>query len=386
MNDYIATRYAQFLQDLETVVNIDSASDHLPGLAQVAAFFERRFSTLGWYVKTHRFLEGFGPCLQSSNVNPESFQGQYDVLCLGHIDTVFPEGTAQERPFRLVNGRAMGPGVADMKAGLTAALHVAETLEKFGISKKLSVCMAFNSDEEIGSPASRPWIETLAQRSKRVFVLEPCRATGDYVLQRKGVGFYQILCRGKAAHAGVEPEKGINAVVELAHQILKINSFGNPEKGTTVNVDVASGGTKTNVIPEYASAFIDIRVTDPEEIHRIETLFAELPQQASMPGVRVEVSGGVNRPPMVPSPATLKLWDHIAKIGAELGLAMNWIASGGGSDGNFTAALGVPTIDALGPQGGRAHSEDEYLELHHITPTVQLLCNVCAALADGVIE
>lgn len=386
MNAYIATRYNQFLQDLETVVNIDSASDHLPGLTQVATFFERRFSALGWYVKTQQFLEGFGPCLQNSNVDPDTFQRQYDVLCLGHLDTVFPVGTAQERPFSLVNGRATGPGVADMKAGLVAALHTAETLEKFGISEKLAICMAFNSDEEIGSLASRPWIERLAQRSKRVFVLEPCRATGDYVLQRKGVGFYQLTCRGKAAHAGVEPEKGVNAVVELAHQILKISSFGDPEKGTTVNVTVASGGTKTNVIPDYAMACVDIRIADPEEVRRIEALFAELPQQATVPGVRIEVSGGVNRPPMVPSPATLTLWDQIAKIGTGLGLAMNWIASGGGSDGNFTASLGVPTIDALGPQGGRAHSVDEYLELRHITPTVQLLCNVCAALTDGVIE
>ena len=383
MNDYIASRYDQFLQDLETVVNIDSPSNHLPGLTRVAEFFKQRFSKLGWHAQTHQFLEGYGPCLQSSNVDPASFQGQYDLLCLGHIDTVFPEGTVKERPLTFVNGRAMGPGVTDMKAGVVAALHLAETLEKFEISQKLAICMAFNSDEEIGSPASRQWIETLAQQSKRVFVLEPCRASGDYVLQRKGIGFYQVECYGKSAHAGVEPEKGVNAVVELAHQVLKINTFGNPEKGTTVNVDVISGGTKTNVIPEYASATVDIRVAEPEEAQRIEVLFADLPNHTSVEGVRVDVQGGFNRPPMVPSEATLKLWDQVAAIGTKLGLTMNWIASGGGSDGNFTAALGIPTIDALGPQGGRAHSPEEYLELYHITPTVQLLCNVCAALATG---
>ncbi len=197
------------------------------------------------------------------------------MLCLGHLDTVFPVGTAQERPFSLVNGRATGPGVADMKAGLVAALHTAETLEKFGISEKLAICMAFNSDEEIGSLASRPWIERLAQRSKRVFVLEPCRATGDYVLQRKGVGFYQLTCRGKAAHAGVEPEKGVNAVVELAHQILKISSFGDPERHDRQCYRCVRR-TQTERIPDYAMACVDIRIADPEEVRRIEALFAEL--------------------------------------------------------------------------------------------------------------
>jgi glutamate carboxypeptidase len=203
------------------------------------------------------------------------------------------------------------------------------------------------------------------------------------VLQRKGTGSYRIITHGKAAHAGVEPEKGYNAVVEMAHQILKVSTFGNSELGTTVNVNVVSGGTKTNVIPDYATASVDVRVAEISEAKRIEGLFRQLPNQTTVEGVTVEVKGGLNRPPMVPSQETLRLWEKITAIGRDLGINMKWRATGGGSDGNFTATLGIPTIDALGPTGGNAHSEDEYLELNSIIPTVQLICNVCTALADG---
>ena len=383
MLDYIASRYDQFINDLETIVNIDSGSGYAPGIGKVAAYFQERFSKLGWYVQTLSFADGDVPCLEVANVDPRATGVEFDFLFLGHMDTVFLEGTVQQRPFAIDGNHAKGPGVCDMKAGLVAILHVMETLQHFGISDNLYVCVGFNSDEEIGSTASRSWLEEMAGKSKRVFVFEPIRIGGERVLQRKGGGWYDILCYGKAAHAGVEPEKGANAVVELAHQILKVTTFANPELGTTVSVNTINGGTKRNVIPDFAKAAVDIRFSESSEAKRIEDQFQHITQQAHVKGVRTEVKGEINRPPMVPSEKTLQLWDQIVEIGSGLGQEMKLIATGGGSDGNFTSALGIPTIDAMGPRGGRAHSEEEFLALDSIVPSVQLVCEICKAAAEG---
>jgi glutamate carboxypeptidase len=383
MLDYITSRYDQFIQDLETIVNIDSGSHYAPGVRKVAAFFHQRFEELDWYTQALAFADGDVPCLEATNVDPAAADVAYDFLFLGHMDTVFLEGTVQERPFTIDGQHAKGPGVCDMKGGLVAMLHVMEALQNNGIADKLSLAVGFNSDEEIGSHASRQWLEDMAAKSKRVFIFEPCRIGGQRVVQRKGAGWYDILCHGKAAHAGVEPEKGANAVVELAHHIVKVDTFGNAELGTTVNVDIANGGTKANVIPDFARATVDVRFAETGEVKRIEDCFQELTRRAHVNGVRTEVEGEVNRPPMVPSEITLQLWDRVAEIGTRLGQEMKLIATGGGSDGNFTAAMGIPTIDGMGPRGGRAHSEDEFLDLESITPTVQLICEICKAAAEG---
>lgn len=383
MLEYIASRYDQFIKDLETIVNIDSGSLYAPGIEKVAAYFQKRFSKLGWNTQALSFADGDVPCLEAANVDPHAPGVEFDFLFLGHMDTVFLKGTVQKRSFAIDGKHAKGPGVCDMKGGLVAVLHVMETLQHFGIADKLSLCVGFNSDEEIGSRASRPWFEDLARKSKRVFIFEPCRTGGKHVLQRKGGGGYDIYCYGKAAHAGVEPEKGANAVVELAHQILKIATFGNPELGTTVSVNVIDGGTKDNVIPDFAKAAVDVRVADSTEIKRLEACFQKITQSTHVQGVRTEVKGEINRPPMIPSEKTLQLWEQIVQIGNQLGQEMKLIATGGGSDGNFTSALGVPTIDGMGPRGGRAHSEDEFLELDSIVPTVQLICEICKAGAEG---
>jgi glutamate carboxypeptidase len=261
-----------------------------------------------------------------------------------------------------------------------------ETLEHFGIADNLSLCVDFNSDEEIGSRASRQWFEEHAGRSNRAFIFEPCRIGGQRVLQRKGGGGFEVSCYGKAAHAGVEPEKGANAVVELAHQILEIDGFADAGLGTTVNVNVIQGGTKKNVIADFAKASVDVRVADANEISRIETCFRQLEQNTHVEGVRVKVDGGINRPPMTPSEKTFYLWGQIRKIGAILGQEMKLITTGGGSDGNFTSAMGIPTIDGLGPRGGNAHSEDEFLDLESIVPTVHLICEICKAGAEGTLN
>ena len=386
MLDYIASRYDQFVKDLETIVNIDSGSQCAPGLRKIVAFFQGRLSKLGWYTQALSFADGDVPCLEAASVDPHAAGVEFDFLFLGHMDTVFLEGTAQQRPFTIDGKHARGPGVCDMKGGLVAILHVMETLQHFGITDNLSVCAGFNSDEEIGSNASRAWLEELAAKSKRVFIFEPCRIGGQRVLQRKGAGWYNVICHGKAAHAGVEPEKGANAVVEMAHHIVDITKFDNPELGTTVSVNIVNGGTKSNVIPDFAKARVDVRFAEASEVERVEDCFQQITQRPHVNGVRTEVDGEINRPPMVPSKKTLHLWDQIAKIGARLGQEMELIATGGGSDGNFTSAMGIPTIDGMGPRGGRSHSEDEFLDLKSITPTVQLVSEVCKAAAEGKLD
>ncbi len=380
--EYVESRYDQFVLDLEAVVNIDSGSRCAPGLEAVLAFFRDRFSRIGWQAVHHPFGAGKAPCLEVCNRQPAAGR-RFDALLLGHMDTVFPEGTVKERPFHIQDGRALGPGVCDMKGGLVTMLHAAEALEHTGAAQGLSLCLGFNSDEEVGSRASRKWFEGLAARSRLVLVFEPCRATGHRVVQRKGVGGFDVVCRGKAAHVGVEPQKGANAVVELAHQVLTVSGFAKPELGTTVNVTLISGGTAGNVIPDFASASADVRFSVIEEVRRVEESFQRLAENTHIPGVRVEVQGAVNRLPMVPSAETLRIWERIAAIGRDIGLDMELTPTGGASDGNFTAALGIPTVDAMGPIGGDAHSEAEYLDLASIVPNTQLVCEILRAAADG---
>ncbi|HSV94203.1 MAG TPA: M20 family metallopeptidase [Desulfobacterales bacterium] len=383
MHAYIASRFDQFLQDLEHLVNIDSGSGHAPGLTAVARFLQERFGCIGWDTRALEFDGGAAPCLEVVNRSRRPADEPFDFLFLGHMDTVFPPGTAARRPFSIRDGRAWGPGVCDMKAGLLTILHAAEAISQAGVSDGLSVCIAFNSDEEIGSRASRRWFEGLAARSRRVLVFEPCRSSGQRVLQRKGVAGFEVLCHGRAAHAGVEPEKGANAVLELAHQVLAASGFARPEAGTTVSVTTIAGGTAGNVVPDFARAGFDVRVATIEEARRIETCFRSLAASGRADGVRGEVRGEINRMPMVPSEATLRLWEHIRRIGEGMGLGMALISTGGGSDGNFTAALGVPTVDAMGPRGGCAHSADEYLELDSVVPNTRLICEVLKATVEG---
>jgi glutamate carboxypeptidase len=383
MHAYIESRYEQFVQDLETLVNVDSGSGHAPGIAAVARFFQERFDRKGWRTRLLELDGGSVPCLEVVNRRNLRPDERFDFLFLGHMDTVFPGGTAAQRPFCIRDGRAWGPGVCDMKAGLVTMLHAAEAAEQAGVAGELSICMAFNSEEEVGSRASRPWFEELAAKSRRVLVFEPCRSTGQRVLQRKGVADYEVLCHGRAAHAGVEPEKGANAVLELAHQVLAVTGFARPEAGTTVSVTTIAGGTAGNVIPEFARAGFDIRIASLEEARRIQASFQTVSASVRTEGVRVEVRGEINRMPMVPSEATWRLWEQIARIGEGLGLDMKLISTGGGSDGNFTAAMGIPTVDAMGPRGGRAHSAEEYLELDSVVPNTRLICEVLKAAAEN---
>jgi glutamate carboxypeptidase len=386
MYDMIASRYDQFISDLKTVVNIDSGSHDAEGLNQVAAFFKERFDRIGWKTTHHAFDDGKVPCLEVSNRPLDGDDATVDLLFIGHMDTVFKQGTAAGRPFSMDDKRAYGPGVCDMKGGLVTMLHVAEVLQQTELADKIAIAMAFNSDEEIGSHVSRPWYESLAKKSRCVFVFEPWRPTGERLLHRKGGGVFYVTCHGRAAHAGVAPEDGANAVIELAHQIMAIKKLARDDIGTTVNVTVVSGGTAANVIPDLAKASVDVRIAEPDEAQRIEDGFKALSQNIQTADVRVEVSGGINRPPMVPSEKTLQLWEQIKSIGEAIGIDMRLTSTGGCSDGNFTASLGIPTIDAMGILGGGSHGLDEYIELESIVPNVHLMCEIVKGFTDGRIS
>jgi glutamate carboxypeptidase len=294
------------------------------------------------------------------------------ALVLGHFDTVWPLGTLENMPFRVDDGRAYGPGAYDMKAGLTIFLRLmASLLVDPGRTVPRPIWALFTSDEEIGSPTSRGLIEDLARQSAYVLVLEPPLADGRLKTARKGVGRFRLEVAGKAAHAGVSPREGRSAIVELAQQVLQIQELQDVEAGTTLNVGVIRGGTTTNVVPAEASADIDVRATTLAEADRIERALRSL--ESITPGTRLAVSGGFNRPPMERSPGIAALFEQARGIARTLGLELNEGSTGGGSDGNFTAALGVPTLDGLGVRGGGAHAADEHILIDSLTERAALL-------------
>ena len=367
----------QYLQDLEQLVNIDSGSKNAAGVARVAGIFTERFKQLGWSVQEHRFHDEIGPSLEISNCG----DAPCDVLILGHMDTVFAASTAAERPFAVRDGRAYGPGVVDCKGGLTLVHYVLQSLQQDGVLKNLAVRVAFNADEEISSVHSRAWLEQLAAKSGCVLVAEPGRPNGDMVNQRKGIARYELEICGVAAHAGADHEKGRSAVEELAHWILALQGKTNYEAGTTVNVGVVAGGSAPNVVAAQARAQVDVRVLDISEAELVEQFLREKEATPFTVGVAVKVTGGLRRPPMLPSEQTLALGWNLEQVGAAVGVPVTWAATGGGSDGNFAAHLGVPTLDGLGPVGGRAHSEEEYLELSSLESRFKLWCGLLTQLA-----
>jgi glutamate carboxypeptidase len=373
------SRSDSFIHDLKTLVNIDSGSDHIAGIEKVAHFLAPRLEAIGLTVCLEKLGDRGVPCLQAGNVAADQ---KADLLMIGHMDTVFSAGEVQRRPFAVAGDRATGPGVCDMKGGLLMALHVLETLHGRGLLDRLSVKVCFNGDEEVGSRASRAWIQAQAVSSRRAFVFEPCRPGYRFVLKRKGGGSFRITATGMSAHAGVEPELGANAAVEIAHQILTVQKF-NQRAGDSVsaNVTVIAGGTKTNIIPDAARASVDVRVARKRDIAPVESFFASLPDRTHVPGVRVSVSGGVGRPPMEADERTMQLWDLFERSAAEAGIQIGHIATGGCSDGNFASAVGTPTIDGMGLVGGNAHRPDEYVDLSCIDPQIQLIAGVCQAIA-----
>jgi glutamate carboxypeptidase len=294
------------------------------------------------------------------------------ALVLGHFDTVWPRGTLERLPFRVdEEGRAFGPGVFDMKASLAIFLAVIKQLRKSWELLPRPIWVLLTSDEEIGSPTSRGLIEKLASQCAYALVLEPALADGGLKTSRKGVGRFRLDVEGKAAHAGVAPQDGRSAIVGLARQILKLETLQDLAAGTTINVGVIEGGTTPNVVPALASAEIDVRVASQAEESRIVSAFRSL--ASGMEGIRLKMTGSFNRPPMERTPAVSALFEQALEIGRRLNLELTEGSSGGGSDGNFTAAMGVPTLDGLGARGGGAHADDEHVIVASLHERAELL-------------
>ncbi|MBS4913169.1 MAG: M20 family metallopeptidase [Veillonella sp.] len=378
----IHTTSQEFLESLKELVNIDSYSKDPQGVAAVASVMKKKFEELGWHITEHHPSEEAGPLLVITNkVTAEeqdvsgATQGApiYDVLLLGHMDTVFKTGTVAERPFSIDETHAYGPGVADMKDGLLAAYYVCKSLQKNKELDNLSICVCFNPDEEISSRYSRPYIEALGKQSGYCIVLESARINGNFVNERKGIGKYMIEFFGKAAHAGVSPEKGANAINQFLHTGQEINSWAKPELGTTINIGTIQGGSTPNTVPDYVKIVIDVRLKQLSEGERIHALMTDLPNHMTVSGVTAKVTGNIARPPMVKTEKTMAFCAAVDEICKKLGIKADWESTGGGSDGNFVAALDVPTIDGFGPVGGNGHSVDECLEIKPIMERLNLL-------------
>lgn len=279
--------------------------------------------------------------------------GPTRVLLVGHVDTVWPFGTTARWPFDVVDGRASGPGAFDMKAGLVQGIHALRELDDL-----TGVGFLVTTDEEVGSPTSRELVEQTAAGARAALVLEPSSA-GALKSARKGVSLYELVVHGRASHAGLEPEKGINAAVELAHQVLAVLEVADPGLGTTVTPTLLSGGTTTNTVPARAHIALDVRAAEPQEQQRVHDALRAM--TARLPGATLELRGGINRPPL-PGSSSLQLVERARRIAQNLGLPpLLDVAVGGGSDGNFTAGVGVPTLDGLGAVGDGAHAEGEYV-------------------------
>lgn len=300
-------------------------------------------------------------------------EGRSPIVILCHHDTVWPEGTLDRLPFKVEGDRVTGPGGYDMKAGIVEAAFALE-----GASPSLPVVVLSTSDEEIGSTSSRDLIEATAKPATAVLVLEPAASGGAIKTARKGIADFTLEVDGRAAHAGVEPEKGVSAVEELAHQVLALRALADPAQGTTVNVGVVAGGTRPNVVAAHARAEIDIRFARSDEADRIVKAVESL--EPRLPGARLRVSGGVDRPPMERSPGVVMLAQLAQRLAGEMGFQLRETSTGGGSDGNFTAALGVPTLDGLGPDGGGAHADSEHLLLESWLQRTVLLRRLIEAL------
>ncbi len=300
------------------------------------------------------------------------------VLLLGHTDTVWPAGEIAKRPFKIDGGRALGPGVFDMKAGILLAWMAIDALQKNsgGLSKSVSVLLV--SDEEVGSSSSRALTESEAGLCTAVLVLEPSLPGGALKTARKGVGRFTVKAIGRAAHAGIDPENGVNAIEEISRQIIRLQAMTDRARGTTVTVGVVQGGTRSNVVPAEAAAEIDVRITSIEEAERVVKLIKALSPE--LPGARLEIRGSINRPPMERTAETDRLFRLAHKAAAGLGIDLKEGSTGGASDGNFTSALGIPTLDGLGAVGGGAHAVDEWVDIESLPQRAALLAELIGEL------
>ncbi len=364
----VACRRKALLESLREIVTLESPSTDKAAVDRLARLLQERCRELGAEVAVYPQAE-YGDLTVASW--PARGREAEPLLVMTHIDTVWPLGTIERRPFVVEDDVARGPGVFDMKASVAMMLEAIRWLEERGLEHR-PIRWLINTEEEIGSPVSRPLIEELARQSGYVLCLEPpVPPMGALKTSRKGVGIFTVRIRGRAAHAGADPEKGVSAIQELANQVNYLHSLTDFSLGTTVNVGVVGGGTRPNVVAEEAWARVDLRVATMSEAERV--VAAIRGSRPWLPGAEVSIDGGLNRPPMERTPVILAAFERAREIGRAIGLELAEAATGGASDGNFTAALGIPTIDGLGCPGDGGHAEHEYIRISGLIERTALL-------------
>lgn len=365
---YMETHRDQMLNDLKELVALESPSLEKAAVERVSRLLAQRFAAVGAQVD-------FLPLAERGEIVRLQWGDGLEAgqcLVLGHLDTVFGLGEIAKNPLRVEGSRLYGPGTSDMKGGVVLFLWALRCMADLGLRPRRRVVGLLTSDEELGSKASRAQIEAEARRSAVALIVEPAMPPqGALKTWRKGGAQYQLRVIGRPAHAGADPTKGVSAVEELAHHVLALQRLTDMSLGTTVNVGVVSGGSRSNVVAAEATAQIDVRFMSMAEWQRIDGLIAGL--SPVLPGARLEVTGGLSRPPMVRSEATARLFAQAQSLAAELGFSLTEAGSGGGSDGNFTAHLGCPTLDGLGVCGDGLHTYDEYAEIDSLPQRGALL-------------
>ena len=376
---YFNERRDEIISSIRELVEIESPSDNKTAVDRLSEAVAKKFSQLSGKVRIHP-AKDFGNHLQvdfpvKSTAKP--------VLLLGHYDTVYPLGTLATMPCRVVDNKLTGPGVLDMKSGIALMLHALAALQDWhkeewhgGLPRPVTVLLV--SDEEVGSNSSRAITESLAKKAAAVLGLEPAYGfQGAVKTARKGVGEYLVKVTGKASHAGLDFQKGANAILELARQIEKISSFTDLKKGLTVNVGIVNGGSRTNVVPAEAAAQVDVRIARIKEAAGIDKKMRSL--RPFNRKCKIEITGGINRPPMERTAGVAALYAQASAIARELGWKLGEAAVGGGSDGNFTAGLGIPTLDGLGAVGDGAHAPHEHILISELPRRAALIAGLIKA-------
>jgi len=366
-----------YLDDLKTIVNIDSGTFTKPGIDHVGAYLQERFQAFGFSTRFDR-QQQYGDHLIA--IHKGNAPGGSHILLIGHIDTVLPEGEAERRPF--TTGQrdgahiATGPGVLDMKSGVLIGMYALHLLIEGQEADYSQVTFICNSDEEIGSPSSKALIQEMAQQADAVLVLEPGRVKETVVSSRKGCGQYRVEVHGLAAHAGVEPQRGRNAILELSYQVQKMQALNGTIPGATISVGIIRGGERTNVVPDYAYFDMDTRVTDQASLKALEEAMRQVTHQNKLPDTRITLSGSMLCQPYERNNQNAQLVELARDAGRELGLSIQDVGSGGASDANTTAAMGIPTLDGLGAGGGLAHNPGEFIELDYLPARIALVAGL----------
>ncbi len=377
---YLRSHQDEMVAHLQQLVELESPTGDKAAIDRLGAVLAEQLRELGAAVDVQAQASAGNHLRARWSAGQASGDG---LLLLTHMDTVWDTGTVAERPVRIEGGRLYGPGAFDMKGGIVNALWAMRALRELGLMPERRITLLVTSDEETGSHTSRPLIEEEAKQHRAVYVLEPAHPPrGSLKTWRKGVGDFEVIVTGKAAHAGAAHDQGVNAIEELAYQIISIQALTDYAVGTTVNVGVVSGGTRSNVVPAQAQVHVDVRVMNAAEANRVYTYMHHLTPRLT--GTTIEVRGGMNRPPMVRTPQTVALFAIAQAIMLELGLSVDETGTGGGSDGNFTSALGVPTLDGLGVDGDGSHAVHEHVIVASLPERAALLAGLLRARQASV--